>query len=307
MLLLWSVNLLFFVSLESTDRLELMLGQNTTSPPGSGESADLSVEVCVRSSWSLEVRWTENQHTAEQTYQIQIGQGQQNVGSNRLRLFPMQEVLQEGSSIFFCCIPSDGAHITALHFFNTPYPLIHISPRVRAIRVLGLNTTNMGVNFICQDNLGTRRAVLNYVTFPPEKPKNLSCETSNLKNVVCSWTPGRTPNLSGVRRRRYTLHILNSDGRMFSCDARSSSCQFPVFPHLIFYNISVVVSEKIGALAVEECESCEVEIMEQELHTHTVLTADSDHEELMTATNLTYLLLSNTPEHAQHSDGEVKE
>lgn len=90
--------------------------------------------------------------------------GQQSVSSNSFRLFPSQEVLQEGSSVFFCCIPPDGARVTALHFSNTPYPLINISRRVRAIRVLTLNTTKIGVNLICQDDSGKKQAVLNYVT-----------------------------------------------------------------------------------------------------------------------------------------------
>ncbi|XP_060763655.1 leukemia inhibitory factor receptor isoform X2 [Neoarius graeffei] len=134
----------------------------------------------------------------------------------------------------------------ALHFSNTLYPLINISHRVRAIRVLGLNTTKFGVKLTCQDNSGNERSVLNYITFPPEKLKNLSCETRNLKNIVCSWTPGREPNLSSVRRRRYTLHILNLDGVIFPCGNRPSSCEFPVLPDLIFYNISVVVNNSLG-------------------------------------------------------------
>ncbi|XP_058234504.1 leukemia inhibitory factor receptor isoform X3 [Hemibagrus wyckioides] len=300
MFVLCSVNFLLLISAETTNTLEMM--------SGSHEPAALSVEVCVKSSWSLEVRWTEHQNSASsaQTYQVQIGQsnhfnivtqtnvrkeagvqivswiwtsalplqcadhfvrirrvpgswtdwtshyvcfvflGQQNVSSNKLRLFPNEEFLQEGSSFFFCCIPPDGARVTALSFSNTPYPLINISHRVQAIRVLGLNTTKMVVNLICQDDSGNQQAVLNYVTYPPEKPKNLSCETRNLKNMVCSWTPGRAPNLSGVRNCRYTLHILNSNGLMFPCDERPSSCQFPVLPEIIFYNISVVVNNSLG-------------------------------------------------------------
>ncbi|XP_060722936.1 leukemia inhibitory factor receptor isoform X1 [Tachysurus vachellii] len=293
MFVLCSVTFLLLVFAETTNTLEMK--------SGSSEPAALSVELCVKSSWSLEVRWTEHQNSASsaQTYQVQIGQsdfniiiqsnvrkepgvqfvswiwtsamplqcadhfirirrlsgswtdwkshyGQQNVSSKRLRLFPTQEVLQEGSSVFFCCIPSDGAQVTALQFSNTPYPLINISHRVRAIKVLRLNITKMGVKLFCQDDSGNQQAVLNYVTFPPEKPKNLSCKTSNLKNIVCSWTPGRVPNLSSVRRRRYTLHILNSDGLMFQCDERSSSCQFPVLPDLFIYNISVVVENSLG-------------------------------------------------------------
>ncbi|KAF5889355.1 leukemia inhibitory factor receptor-like [Clarias magur] len=346
---------------------------------GSSEAPLLSVEVCMTSSWSLEVRWTEHENNtdSEQTYQVQVGQseerhivtqstvskeagvqvvswvwtsalplqctdhsarirrvpgswtdwtthyGQQNISSNSLRLFPKQEVLQEGSSVFFCCIPSDGAQITTLYFSNTPYPLINISTRVRAIRVLGLNSTEIGVNLICQDDSGKEQAVLNYVTFPPEKPKNLSCETRNLRNVVCSWTPGREPNLGGDHRRRYTLHILNSDGVIFSCDKRPSSCEFPVLPDLIFYNISLVVnnslgeeresyafnithrdvfifprrhdmkmmeldddvykvSKEIGALVVEECESCDVEILEQDDHTSSFFDTDSGCEKQLT-------------------------
>ncbi|KAB5514976.1 hypothetical protein PHYPO_G00248960 [Pangasianodon hypophthalmus] len=309
MFALWSVNFLFLVSAEATNTLDM------TS--GSGESAPLSVEVCVKSSWTLEVRWTEHQNSTNsaQIYQVQIGRsenfnivaqgnvskeagvrfvswvwtsalplqcadhsvrirripgswtdwtthyGQQNISANRSRLFPTEEVLQEGSTVFFCCIPPDGARVTALHFSNTPYPLINISHRVRAIRVLRLNTTRMGVNLSCQDDLGNerRRVKLRHLVcfykgsnerwvflVPPEKPKNLSCETRNLKSIVCSWTPGRECNLSSVRRRRYTLHILNADGVIFPCDKKPSSCEFPVLPDLIFYNISVVVKNSLG-------------------------------------------------------------
>lgn len=59
------------------------------------------------------------------------------------------------------------------------------------------------------------------------------------------------------------------------------------------------VSEEISALAVEECESCDVEITEQETHSCSFLDPDSDNE-LMTATNITYLLHSNTPEYEKH-------
>lgn len=45
---------------------------------GSSESVPHRVEVCVRSSWSLEVRWAEhkNRTSSEQRYQIQIRRGE---------------------------------------------------------------------------------------------------------------------------------------------------------------------------------------------------------------------------------------
>ncbi|KAI5613833.1 hypothetical protein C0J50_9202 [Silurus asotus] len=60
------------------------------------------------------------------------------------------------------------------------------------------------------------------------------------------------------------------------------------------------VYKEIGALEVEECESCDVEIMEQEIHMRSFFSLHSNPEEFMTVTNLTYLLLSNTPEHTEH-------
>ncbi|KAF7687764.1 hypothetical protein HF521_014992 [Silurus meridionalis] len=60
------------------------------------------------------------------------------------------------------------------------------------------------------------------------------------------------------------------------------------------------VSKEIGALEVEECESCDVEIMEQEIHMRSFFSLHSNPEEFITVTNLTYLLLSNTPEHTEH-------
>ncbi|KAK1806302.1 hypothetical protein P4O66_000180 [Electrophorus voltai] len=159
----------------------------------------------------------------------------------------MQQVLQEGTSTIFCCIPADGANVTAMKLGNVLYTLSPVGGRVQAIREERLDSSLFGVNLICQDDSGSKNIVLNYVTFPPQRPQNLSCETSDLRNIVCSWIAGRKPNLSNNHRRRYTLQFQRSDGVNVTdipCDI--SRCTFKMVAEQSFYNISVVVRNALG-------------------------------------------------------------
>ncbi|XP_035381796.1 leukemia inhibitory factor receptor [Electrophorus electricus] len=201
------------------------------------QCADHSVRIrCVfssslTSSWSA---WT-------------TAYGQQHSPSGQVQLFPVQQVLQEGTSTIFCCIPADGANVTAMKLGNVLYTLSPVGGRVQAIREERLDSSLFGVNLICQDDSGSKNIVLNYVTFPPQRPQNLSCETSDLRNIVCSWIAGRKPNLSNNHRRRYTLQFQRSDGVNVTdipCDI--SRCTFKMVAEQSFYNISVVVRNALG-------------------------------------------------------------
>uniref|UniRef100_A0AAY5EHY7 Oncostatin M receptor n=1 Tax=Electrophorus electricus TaxID=8005 RepID=A0AAY5EHY7_ELEEL len=154
------------------------------------------------------------------------------------KLFPVQQVLQEGTSTIFCCIPADGANVTAMKLGNVLYTLSPVGGRVQAIREERLDSSLFGVNLICQDDSGSKNIVLNYVTFPPQRPQNLSCETSDLRNIVCSWIAGRKPNLSN-NHRRHGVNVTD-----IPCDI--SRCTFKMVAEQSFYNISVVVRNALG-------------------------------------------------------------
>ncbi|XP_067295681.1 leukemia inhibitory factor receptor isoform X2 [Pseudorasbora parva] len=166
--------------------------------------------------------------------------GEMNVAHNHIQMFPYSQVLREGSTVMFCCIFPTETHITSMFFSNNPYKVIDISPQVKAIRVENINITNeFGVNFFCKPDTD---AALNYVTFPPEKPQDFRCETEDMRHVYCSWKISRAPNLSGRRRRKYTLLI--SDSTSVSC--KHESCSFEVIPQQIHYNITLLVTNRLG-------------------------------------------------------------
>ncbi|KAL7838989.1 hypothetical protein SRHO_G00256470 [Serrasalmus rhombeus] len=135
---------------------------------------------------------------------------QQNVPSSQARLFPMEEVLQEGTSGHFCCIPPAGAQVTEIRFKNKPYTLTPVDEQVRAIEVLPLQFQQLPVNLACKDSSSSAKdqTVVNYITFPPEKPQNLSCMTKNLQIITCKWECGQQLDVDHpLRRRRYSLRV----------------------------------------------------------------------------------------------------
>uniref|UniRef100_A0A8C2DKJ2 Oncostatin M receptor n=1 Tax=Cyprinus carpio TaxID=7962 RepID=A0A8C2DKJ2_CYPCA len=171
--------------------------------------------------------------------------GEMNLAHNQIRLFPDEQVLREGSTVMFCCIFPTETHITSLFFGKTLYEVINISPRVKAIRVENINATNsFGVIFYHDRN---SEAAHNFVTFPPEKPFDFRCETEDMRLVYCSWKIQRAPNLTGDRRRKYTLLI--SDSKAVGCDVENTdhpSCGFDVIQQQITYNTTLLVTNSLG-------------------------------------------------------------
>ncbi|XP_028269069.1 leukemia inhibitory factor receptor [Parambassis ranga] len=173
-------------------------------------------------------------------------------------IFPSNRVLREGTSATFCCVPRIGVNITSMAFRNNPYPLINIGAGVKAISVHNLTiptTFFKQLLFGCKDSTGRSNHTWNYVSVPPEKPRNLSCETTDMTTVTCTWSAGRDPD--DGNKQTHTLHIENSDQAPITCEP--SSCTFPAVPQLQEYNISVVVKDKLG----EETESYSFNISER--------------------------------------------
>ncbi|XP_060894548.1 leukemia inhibitory factor receptor isoform X1 [Labrus mixtus] len=166
---------------------------------------------------------------------------------NRTKIFPFQRVLREGTSAMFCCVPPLGVTITSISINNSPQPLISISDRVKAITVEKLKIVESfidALSIICSDDAGNNRHIFNYVSSPPQKPKNLSCVTSDMKTVTCTWDSDRKQELDNHNKKTHTLHIQNSDQPPILCD--QLSCTFPAIPQLEEYNISVEVKDLLG-------------------------------------------------------------
>uniref|UniRef100_A0A8C7GT91 Fibronectin type-III domain-containing protein n=1 Tax=Oncorhynchus kisutch TaxID=8019 RepID=A0A8C7GT91_ONCKI len=161
----------------------------------------------------------------------------------KTKMFPYQQVLKEGSTILFCCVPPRGIHVTNMTFNSTTsYPLINITHRVTAIAVHNLNITQAsgsGVYSWCEDTTEKRN---NY--FSPQRPENLSCGTEDLRTIICTWNPGRPANLYEPYKRTHTLHIKNTVEDPIKCG--EWSCRFQAVPGLEWYHVSVVVKNQLG-------------------------------------------------------------
>ncbi|XP_071775502.2 leukemia inhibitory factor receptor isoform X1 [Centroberyx gerrardi] len=167
------------------------------------------------------------------------------VGADKsTRIFPLQQVLREGTSAMFCCVPGRGVHITSMALNGTKYPLISIGGRVKAITIKHLTISR--VLFTCTDTTANLQYCYNYISFPPQKPRNLSCATADLTTVTCTWDPGRRSNLFNQYRRTHTLHINNGNADQDSSKCTESKCSFLAVPNLEEYDITVVVRNQLG-------------------------------------------------------------
>lgn len=180
--------------------------------------------------------------------------------SNKAKIFPVHRVLREGSSAMFCCVPPRGVGITSFTFNDSKFPLISIGATVMAITVDSLTIPKSVIKFLslnCSDTRGLHSSVWNYVSFPPQKPRNLSCVTQDMTTVTCTWDSGRKQYLHDRNKRTQTLHIENSDEAPITCE--QASCTFLAIPQLEVYNISLVVKDMLG----EETESYSFNISER--------------------------------------------
>ncbi|KAM7415884.1 hypothetical protein PAMA_018107 [Pampus argenteus] len=160
---------------------------------------------------------------------------------NKLKIFPNDRVLREGTSAMFCCVPPRGVNIISMEYKKEKRHLISIGNRVKAITV---DNVMPSMEFImvllsCTDTRGTSTHVWNYVSTPPEKPRNFSCVTSDMESVACTWDPDRKWS-----QAKQTLQIVNSDQAPVECV--HSPCKLHAVPQLEEYNISVVVRNQLG-------------------------------------------------------------
>ncbi|KAK0140481.1 Leukemia inhibitory factor receptor [Merluccius polli] len=127
------------------------------------------------------------------------------------RIFPSQRVTLAGTGRMFCCTPPPGAYITGMTIEQKSYDLISIGDRVKAINVTADRLTIPRQDFkrllfTCSTSKGDKQIFI-YPSIPPDKPRNLSCETSDLKHIACRWDPGKEDYLWKKNKRKQTLYI----------------------------------------------------------------------------------------------------
>ncbi|KAM4579157.1 leukemia inhibitory factor receptor [Fundulus diaphanus] len=163
------------------------------------------------------------------------------------KIFPMERMLKEGSSEMFCCVSPEGVNITSITFRNIPYPLLNIGDGVKAILVSNLEIPASFIKILlltCTDSTGKIRYAGNFISFPPQKPRNLSCATSDMTKITCSWDPGRKRDRNKRNKQTQKLYIENTDHAPIDCEP--TSCTFPAVPLQQEYTIRVEVKHLLG-------------------------------------------------------------
>lgn len=118
-------------------------------------------------------------------------------------VFPQDKVVLAGSNMTICCM--SPTKVLSAQIGNTFRPLIHLYGETVAIHILSIPVSeNSGTNIIFSTDDDVYGTVI-FAGYPPDVPQKLSCETHDLKEIICSWNPGRITGLVGPRNTEYTL------------------------------------------------------------------------------------------------------
>ncbi|XP_072215228.1 leukemia inhibitory factor receptor-like [Excalfactoria chinensis] len=165
-------------------------------------------------------------------------------------LFPQDTVVAVGSNVTFCCVHEEGRQVQRMSYGAKDYPLIRLSSRSSAIRVLNANASDAsGTNIVCRMSENGMDGTVLFVGYGPDIPEELSCETSNFVIIKCTWKPGRASGLYGVRGTKYSL-TESISGKNVSCEVNEMKkervCGFPVLADQKTYSFVLGVSNPIG-------------------------------------------------------------
>ncbi|KAM4745889.1 leukemia inhibitory factor receptor [Anableps anableps] len=162
-------------------------------------------------------------------------------------IFPSQQLLKEGSTAMFCCVPPVGVNITGITFQQNVYPLLNIGDGVKAILVTNLTIPTILIKKLlltCTDSTRKTIYAMNFISFPPQKPRNLNCTTSDMTNITCRWDPGRKQDQHDRNHQTHTLYVENTDQAPIRC--KPSSCTFRAVPQQQEYKIRLEVKDQLG-------------------------------------------------------------
>ncbi|XP_041111083.1 leukemia inhibitory factor receptor-like isoform X2 [Polyodon spathula] len=168
-------------------------------------------------------------------------------------MFPEDKVVNVGTNMTFCCVAGNGERIKTMSYGAEHLPCSEVGKRSKAITKYNLPPSNpSGTNVMCEldpfDFVGT----VVFVGYPPDD-QQLECETRDLQNIHCHWSPGRQTMLLGGRRTFYTLTERFS-GKNTSCPRANDvdpngdkyKCSFPVISGQQMYKFLLKAKNPLG-------------------------------------------------------------
>ncbi|XP_062455974.1 oncostatin-M-specific receptor subunit beta isoform X2 [Rhea pennata] len=171
------------------------------------------------------------------------------------QIFPDEKVVEEGFDISLCCIGRKGLIIKK--FFL--YPAVHNYSRTNTqIGLLSVkNVSHQEVPHItvycqesCEEDECYNQAVF-FVGKPPDIPTDFSCQTQDMKTIICTWSQGGDTYLYGNHSTRYTLFEEFSQNLVpctVSC-SEQCSCSWDIKQQRV-YNVTLTVENPLGKKTV---------------------------------------------------------
>ncbi|KAF5912124.1 hypothetical protein HPG69_003398 [Diceros bicornis minor] len=168
---------------------------------------------------------------------------------SQTKVFPQDKVILVGSDIIVCCVTRDK--VLSAQIGLTKCPLIHLDGKNVAIKIQNISVSaNSGTNvvFTTEDNIyGT----VIFAGYPPDTPQKLNCETYDLREIVCTWNPGRPTALVGPRVTSYTLFesFSGKNVRFKRTEAltnESHQLLFQMLPNQEIYNFTLNAHNPLG-------------------------------------------------------------
>ncbi|XP_076973134.1 leukemia inhibitory factor receptor isoform X3 [Tamandua tetradactyla] len=123
--------------------------------------------------------------------------------NSHAKVFPQDKVILVGSDITFCCVTQE--QVLSAQIGKEICSLIHLDGKNVAIRIHNISSSaSSGTNVVFTTETNILGTVI-FVGYPPDIPQKLNCETHDLKEIMCTWDPGRPTELVGPRDTGYTL------------------------------------------------------------------------------------------------------
>uniref|UniRef100_A0A8C4WSV7 Fibronectin type-III domain-containing protein n=2 Tax=Eptatretus burgeri TaxID=7764 RepID=A0A8C4WSV7_EPTBU len=172
-------------------------------------------------------------------------------GSKNCQLTPNDIIAEVGGNLMATCHYSTDAIAGNIqwNYNNTVLSnevIIYRNLTSSTIRLTNLKPSRInGDNLICHSSSMWCGTIL-YVGERPETPKTLSCKTSDLINLHCTWDRGEDTNLQFKNESTYRLHFNVSNGKSGSVKAAGSYASLGLLKRNQTYTLWVEVFNALG-------------------------------------------------------------
>uniref|UniRef100_A0A8C5LTU4 Leukemia inhibitory factor receptor D2 domain-containing protein n=1 Tax=Leptobrachium leishanense TaxID=445787 RepID=A0A8C5LTU4_9ANUR len=154
-------------------------------------------------------------------------------------IYPHEKIVPEGSNVSFCCIPSKGERVTKMKY------------GVRRGLTYDVPNGSAGTFVITVSNVKMSASDGTNVIY---EPSNISCETSDMKILTCTWSPGSLYNFQqngngdGKLNPKYTMYERFTNITTY-CQARNS-CVWTIERSQSIYNFTLTAENRLGRESV---------------------------------------------------------